>query len=105
MMFGRKLETVQDGIGTITGSRAGIAESSSIPWPAAHKPPEPFIPGGVVTEGRPLGVLEERCYSGVAAGEVLALSRAAAIRTPAPQSSIERRRRLDERLRALGIRV
>ena len=71
MMFGRKLEAAQDRIGMIIGSRVDPAEYSWMPWPSAHTPPEPFIRGGLVTDTRPVGVVEARCYSGVEAAEVL----------------------------------
>jgi hypothetical protein len=61
--------------------------------------------GGQVTDQFILGTLETKVYGGQAASAALALNRMAAAPEPARRTSSDRSRSLDDRLRALGVRV
>ena len=84
-MGGRQVETVV----------SGMPVDGTVLWP-----------GGQVTNEYVLGVLETRTYTGQAASAALALNRMATAPEPAlRRSSSDRSRNLDDRLRALGVRV
>jgi hypothetical protein len=98
-MFARKLEP--QGPSTMGAGKVEAATESTMSLELAG----PFIPGGVVTDTRPLGVMEGRCL-GTGATPALA---AAAVRADAPVRSARTRARslppgLDERLARLGIK-
>jgi hypothetical protein len=63
-------------------------------------------PGGQVTNECVLGTLETKRYEGQAAYDAIVLNRmTAAPEPPLRRSSSDRSRNLDDRLRALGVRV
>jgi hypothetical protein len=63
-------------------------------------------PGGQVTDECVLGTLETKRYEGQASYDAIVLNRMAAAPEPPPRrSSSDRSRNLDDRLRALGVRV
>ena len=99
-MFAKPIDQFSDGI--IGGRTIETLGKSTMPLDAVV----PY-PGGIITNEVTLGTLEARVYEGQAASNALALSRM----TAAPESPLQRsladdrRRSLDDRLRALGVRV
>jgi hypothetical protein len=99
-VFGKLIDQFSDSI--IGGSKVEALDKSTMPLDAVV-----LYPGGIVTNEVTLGTLEARVYEGQAASNALALSRM----TAAPESPLQRsladdrRRNLDDRLRALGVGV
>ena len=79
---------------TISGRKLDGDQRSSMPIDGVQ-----FAAGGVVTGTSPLGVMSERRYTGTEAAQALELNRPPVSDTP------PRPRTLEERLRALGVRV
>jgi hypothetical protein len=64
------------------------------------------VPGGQVTNECVLGTLDVKRFEGQAALNAIVLNRMAAVtEPPLRRSSSDRSRSLDDRLRALGVRV
>ena len=94
-MYGRKLTDDElRPAATISGRKLDGDQLSSMPLDGVQ-----FAAGGVVTGTRPLGVVKDRCFTGTEAAQALELNRPPVIDRP------PRPRTLEERLRALGVRV
>jgi hypothetical protein len=96
-MFGRKLEP--QGPSTLGGGKVEAATESTMSFDLAG----PFIRGGVVTDTRPLGVMEGRCLGTGATPALVAAGVAQTAAAPPSRRTRSLPPSLDERLARLGI--
>jgi hypothetical protein len=99
-MFGRKIELTSE-IGKVGGTKVEAARPTGMLVDG-----EILYPGGQVTNEFVLGTLEEKVLTGTAAANAIAFNR---YQSATPEghrlASLDRRRNLDDRLRALGVKV
>jgi hypothetical protein len=100
IVFSKMIE-LSNGIGDKMGGKVEIPGTSGMPLTGTV-----LWPGGQATDECVLGTLETKRYEGQASYDAIVLNRmAAAPELPPRRSSSDRSRNLDDRLRALGVRV
>jgi hypothetical protein len=97
-VFGKLIDQFSDSI-IVGGRKVEALDKSTMPLDAVV-----LYPGGIITNEVALGVIEEKRFEGQAASNALALAQAATVPEPEFRRS-DRSRNLDDRLRALGVRV
>jgi hypothetical protein len=99
-MFSKMIE-LTSGIGKMGGGQVEVPRPTGMPADGTV-----LYPGGQVTNEYVLGTLETKSYEGQAAYDAIVLNQmTAAPEPPLRRSSSDRSRNLDDRLRALGVRV